>query len=162
MRLNRMYTEPSCTPTRVAFMTGRQPHRNGMGDTAVDIAGFGLAGKEVTLAEILSESGYNTVHIGKWHMGDIKEAWPNQQGFDFAAFPIHQQGQLTIFNDDAADEEVSIGIGANNYEDKFTMDHTFRPDASAMATVVEGYKNKNVKEVHMKPGERWNQKKYDE
>ena len=69
MRFARMYTEPSCTPTRVAFMTGRQPHRNGMGDTAVDISGFGLAGKEVTLAEVLSEVGYNTVHIGKWHMG---------------------------------------------------------------------------------------------
>ncbi|MGB1130458.1 MAG: sulfatase-like hydrolase/transferase, partial [Haloferula sp.] len=42
VRLNRMYTEPSCTPTRCAFMTGRQPHRYNMGDTAVDIAGFGL------------------------------------------------------------------------------------------------------------------------
>jgi arylsulfatase len=39
MRFTRMYTEPSCTPTRVAFITGRQPHRNGMGETAVDIAG---------------------------------------------------------------------------------------------------------------------------
>ena len=52
MRFARMYTEPSCTPTRVAFTTGRLPVRNGMGDTAVDIAGFGLADKEVTLAEI--------------------------------------------------------------------------------------------------------------
>ena len=59
-RMVRMYTEPSCTPTRVAFMTGRQPYRMGMGDTAVDIAGFGLPGKEVTLAEVLSEAGYNT------------------------------------------------------------------------------------------------------
>ena len=162
MRFARMYTEPSCTPTRVAFMTGRQPFRNGMGDTAVDISGFGLAGKEVTLAEILSDSGYNTVHIGKWHMGDIMESWPNHQGFDFASFPIHQQGQLTIFNDDAANEEVSIGIGKNNYDDRFTLDNWFRPDASHMATVVEGKRGEKVREVHMKPGERWNQKKYNE
>jgi len=162
MRFARMYTEPSCTPTRVAFMTGRQPHRNGMGDTAVDISGFGLADKEVTLAEVLSDAGYNTVHIGKWHIGDIMEAWPNHQGFDSASFPIPQQGQLTLFNDDAADEEVSYGIGKNNYDDKFTLDHWFRPDASHMATVVEGKRGEKVREVHMQPGERWNQKKYDE
>jgi arylsulfatase len=162
MRFARMYTEPSCTPTRVAFMTGRQPYRNGMGDTAVDIAGFGLAGKEVTLAEVLSGAGYNTVHIGKWHMGDIMESWPNQQGFDFAAFPIHQQGQLTIFHDDAADEEVAIGIGKNNYDDRFTIDNWLRPDASAMVTGVEGKRGERVREVHMKPGERWNEAKYHE
>ena len=162
MRLARTYTEPSCTPTRVAFMTGRQPYRNGMGNTAVDISGFGLADKEVTIAEVLSEAGYNTAHIGKWHMGDIKEAWPTFQGFDFAAFPIHQQGQLTIFNDDAADEEVSIGIGDNNYDDRFTMDEWLRTDASSMVTGVEGERGKPVREVHMKPGERWTEAKYHE
>lgn len=162
MRFSRMYTEPSCTPTRVAFLTGRQPQRNGMADTTVDIAGFGMADKEVTLAEVLSGVGYNTVHIGKWHIGDIMESWPNHQGFDFASFPIHQQGQLTIFNDDAANEEVTIGIGKNNYDDKFTLDNWFRPDASHMATVVEGKRGETVREVHMQPGERWNQKKYNE
>jgi arylsulfatase len=162
MRLARMYTEPSCTPTRVAFMTGRQPYRNGMGNTSVDISGFGLAGKEVTLAEILSEVGYNTVHIGKWHMGDIMEAWPNHQGFDYAAFPIHQQGQLTIFHDDAADEEVSVGIGDNNYDDRYTLDRWLRTDASAMATGVEGRRGEPVREVHMEPGERWTEAKYHE
>ena len=162
MRMARMYTEPSCTPTRVAFMTGRQPHRNGMGNTAVDISGFGLAGKEVTLAEVLSENGYNTAHIGKWHMGDIKEAWPNFQGFDYAAFPIHQQGQLTIYHDDAANEEVSIGIGDNNYDDRYTMDRWLRTDASAMALGVEGVRNKPVREVGIESGERWTEKKYME
>ena len=162
MRFARMYTEPSCTPTRVAFMTGRQPYRYGMGDTAVDISGFGLPGKEITLAEILSESGYNTVHIGKWHMGDIMESWPNHQGFDFAAFPIHQQGQLTIFNDDAANEEISIGIGKNNYDDRFTLDNFHRPDPAAMVTGVEGKRGEKVREVHMKPGERWTEAKYHE
>jgi len=162
MRFARMYTEPSCTPTRVAFMTGRHPFRNGMADTAVDISGFGLAAKEVTLAEVLSDVGYNTAHIGKWHIGDIMESWPNHQGFDYAAFPIHQQGQLTIFNDDAANEEVTIGIGENNYDSRFTKDRWFRPDASHMAVTVEGKRNEKVREVHMQPGERWNQKKYEE
>jgi arylsulfatase len=162
MRLSRMYTEPSCTPTRVAFMTGRQPYRFGMGNTAVDISGFGLADKEVTLAEILSEAGYNTVHIGKWHMGDIEEAWPTRQGFDYAAFPIHQQGQLTIFHDDAADEEVSVGIGDNNYDDRYTLDGWLRTDASAMVTGVEGVRDQPVREVGMKAGERWTEAKYHE
>lgn len=162
MRFARMYTEPSCTPTRVAFMTGRQPHRNGMGDTAVDISGFGLAEKEVTIAEVLSNAGYNTSHVGKWHMGDIEEAWPHNQGFDYAAFPIHQQGQLTIFHDDAADEEVSVGIGKNNYDDRFTIDEWFRPDASSMVTGLEARRGEKPREVHMKAGERWTEKKYHE
>jgi len=133
-----------------------------MGDTAVDISGFGLAEKEVTLAEVLSEAGYNTVHIGKWHMGDIEEAWPINQGFDFAAFPIHQQGQLTIFHGDAANEGVSVGIGENNYDSMFTKDRWFRPDASAMVTGLEGKKGEKPREVHMEPGEVWSQQKYDE
>jgi arylsulfatase len=143
-------------------MTGRQPYRFGMGNTAVDISGFGLADKEVTLAEILSEAGYNTVHIGKWHMGDIEEAWPTRQGFDYAAFPIHQQGQLTIFHDDAADEEVSVGIGDNNYDDRYTLDGWLRTDASAMVTGVEGVRDQPVREVGMKAGERWTEAKYHE
>ena len=162
MRFARMYTEPSCTPTRAAFMTGRLAVRVGMADTTVDIDGSGLAGKEVTLAELLTDAGYNTVHIGKWHLGDIMESWPNHQGFDFAAFPIHQQGQLTVFNDDAAAEGIAVGIGKDQYDDRFTLDQWFRPDPAHMATVVEGKRGEKVREVHMQEGERWTQKKYDE
>jgi len=93
---------------------------------------------------------------------DLMEAWPTHQGFDYAAFPIHQQGQLTIYNDDAADEEVSIGIGANNYDDHYTIDGWLRTDASSMVTGVEGARDKNINEVHMKAGERWNEAKYHE
>jgi arylsulfatase A-like enzyme len=102
------------------------------------------------------------VHIGKWYMGDIEESWPHNQGFDYAAFPIHQQGQLTIYHDDAADEETSYSIGENNYDSKFTKDRWFRPDASHMVTGVEAVKGGKPKEVHMKAGERWNEKKYKE
>ncbi len=42
----------------------------------------GLPGSEVTIAEVLQEVGYHTVHIGKWHLGLGPEYGPNAQGFD--------------------------------------------------------------------------------
>lgn len=160
LRMSRMYTEPSCTPTRVAFSTGRLPVRMGMGDTTVDIAGFGLPGGEVTLAELLKEEGYNTAHVGKWHMGDIAESWAMNQGFDWAGHPIHQQGQLTIYSDSAVKEQVSVGI--KDFDDRFVLDDFFRPDPSAMVLGIEGEAGGPIREVHMAPGERWDAKKYDE
>ncbi|MBG6205968.1 arylsulfatase [Labrenzia sp. EL_126] len=160
MRMVRMYTEPSCTPTRVAQMTGRLPVRMGMGDTSVDISGFGLPGNEVTLAEVLSEGGYSTSHVGKWHMGDIPESWAMNQGFDYAQHAVHQQGQLTIFHDDAIREQVSVGIA--DFDPAYTLDDLFRPDASAMATVIEGKPGEPVREIRMSAGERWTAAKYDE
>ncbi|WP_412555287.1 sulfatase-like hydrolase/transferase [Shimia sp. MIT1388] len=160
LRMVRMYTEPSCTPTRVAQMTGRLPVRMGMGDTAVDIAGFGLPGSEVILPEVLKQAGYATSHVGKWHMGDVAESWAMNQGFDYAQMAVHQQGQLTIFNDDAIKEQVSVAI--QDYDDKYTIDGYFRPDASTMMTVIEGEAGGPINEIRMAPGERWNAQKYDE
>ncbi len=160
MRMVRMYTEPSCTPTRVAQMTGRLPVRTGMGDTTVDIAGFGLPESEVTLAEVLKKGGYATSHVGKWHMGDIPVSWAMNQGFDYAQHAIHQQGQLTIFHDDAIREQVSVGIA--DFDPKYTLDDWFRPDASAMATVIEGEAGGPIREIRMGAGERWTAAKYDE
>ncbi|WP_425046205.1 sulfatase-like hydrolase/transferase [Primorskyibacter sp. S87] len=160
MRMVRMYTEPSCTPTRVAQSTGRLPVRTGMGDTSVDISGFGLPGSEVTLAEVLKQAGYNTSHVGKWHMGDVAEAFATNQGFDYAQHAIHQQGQLTIFNEDAIREQVSVGI--SDFDPAYTLDDLFRPDSSAMMTVVEGEAGGPIREIRMEPGERWTAAKYDE
>jgi arylsulfatase A-like enzyme len=160
MRMVRMYTEPSCTPTRVAFTTGRLPVRMGMGDTTVDISGFGLPGNEKTLAEVLKDEGYNTSHVGKWHMGDIAESWAMNQGFDFAAHPIHQQGQLTIYHDDAIREQVSVGI--KDFDQRYVLDEFFRPDSSAMVLGIEGVAGGPIREVEIEPGERWNSSKYDE
>ena len=66
MSLQRMYTEPSCTPTRVSMMTGRLPIRTGMTEAKATIAGDGLSGEEVTLAEVLQAAGYYTSHMRKF------------------------------------------------------------------------------------------------
>ena len=42
----------------------------------------GLPGEEVTIAELLKQAGYHTVHIGKWHLGRSEESRPTSQGFD--------------------------------------------------------------------------------
>ena len=43
---------------------------------------MGLPGAEVTIAELLQENDYHTVHIGKWHLGRNEESRPTAQGFD--------------------------------------------------------------------------------
>ena len=58
MSFSRMYSEPSCTPTRAAFLTGRLPIRSHMLEPKiVPPEGTGLNADEVTIAEVLSESG---------------------------------------------------------------------------------------------------------
>ena len=42
----------------------------------------GLPGSEITVAELLQQTGYRTAHIGKWHLGRSLESRPTAQGFD--------------------------------------------------------------------------------
>ena len=156
----RMYTEPSCTPTRTAMMTGRHPIRTGLKEVKVALVGEGLPASEKTIAEVLSEAGYNTVHIGKWHMGDIEEAYPHNQGFDFAAFPLHQQVQLAWMTEDGDHANSLMGYMNSSYTDKFALDNKFKP--FGLVTGVEAYKGKEAVEVGMKAGEKWTQAKYNE
>jgi len=75
INFTRMYSEPSCTPTRAAFLTGRHPVRSGMAVVGMPHEFSGLSAEEVTIAEVLSEAGYATAHFGKGHLGDIEESY---------------------------------------------------------------------------------------
>ncbi|MGH2967337.1 MAG: sulfatase-like hydrolase/transferase, partial [Solirubrobacterales bacterium] len=48
----RMYTEPSCTPSRAAVITGRHPIRNGMYNVSFPYEYGGMSDREVTTAEV--------------------------------------------------------------------------------------------------------------
>jgi len=82
MRFNMAYAEPSCTPTRIAIMTGRHPVRTGLNAVLWPGQKEGLSPEEVTIAEILSDAGYHTAMWGKWHLGEEPEHSPENQGFD--------------------------------------------------------------------------------
>lgn len=161
MTLMRMYSEPSCTPTRVAMMTGRYPVRTGLTEAKATIAGDGLAAEEITLAEVLREAGYYTSHVGKWHMGDIEQAYANNQGFMHAEFPIHQQGQLAIMSPEAVDADVIRGSDPSSQLQTYTLDKTFVTNPSHMVTGVE-VRDGKLYEVDLKAGEAWTQTKYRE
>ncbi len=79
--LTSCYSEPSCTPSRASIMTGRLPMRHGLLRPPMYGQPGGLDG-EVTLAALLSEAGYVTQAVGKWHMGENVESQPQQVGFD--------------------------------------------------------------------------------
>jgi len=122
INFTRMYTEPACTPTRVAMLTGRHPVRNGMGVVGMPHEFSGLAGNEVTLAEVLSEAGYATAHYGKGHLGDIEESYLHNQGFDEALFtPMNQI--TSLYNPQGNAANAVLGLHPEQYPpDPYKLD----------------------------------------
>lgn len=73
----RLYTDATCSPTRVGLLTGLDPARLGFRPVQ-----RGFSQDVLTLPKVLSAAGYHTYHIGKWHVGNaIPELSPKQAGF---------------------------------------------------------------------------------
>ena len=105
----------NCSPTRASIMTGKYPARlgitdwirpsvwrDGSEDENMYVSDPGkklscphyplkLDTTEITIAELLQNEGYTTMHIGKWHLGGPGYL-PEDQGFDynFAGFDFGQ------------------------------------------------------------------------
>ncbi len=95
LQYTNFHVTPMCSPTRACLLTGRNSHAVGMGAIAEWSCGFpGYEGqishRAATLAEILRDSGYNTMAVGKWHLTPLEamnaagpmDQWPTGRGFE--------------------------------------------------------------------------------
>jgi arylsulfatase len=121
----RMYTEVGCTPSRAACATGRHAIRNAMYNIGMLRESHGLHGDEVTIAEVLSKVGYATAFYGKWHLGDIEESYPHNQGFDEAFFTGYNQ-IVSLWTPKAEAANATMGLFEGMLpKDPYRLDDTF-------------------------------------
>jgi arylsulfatase A-like enzyme len=84
---NSYANQTVCTPTRVAFYTGRYPARVSVGlyeplPNASQVGdSVGLSPDHPTIASLLTANGYETALVGKWHCGYLPSYSPLKIGF---------------------------------------------------------------------------------
>ena len=97
---NAYASSPVCSPTRASILTGKYPANVGItnwigGHTKgilIDASYINyLPQTEKSLAKALKEGGYNTWHIGKWHLGG-RPYHPEDHGFDINIGGCHWGG----------------------------------------------------------------------
>ncbi|MEM1204068.1 MAG: sulfatase-like hydrolase/transferase [Acidobacteriota bacterium] len=94
LRFTQYYAmAPVCSPTRVSILSGLYPQRFGIREALAigrpwshrRVSHRGLPGPAAVLPTLLRNAGYDTVHVGKWHIGDsrVNDAFgPAAAGFD--------------------------------------------------------------------------------
>lgn len=147
MIFTRMYTEPSCTPTRVATLTGRHPIRSGLTQVVFPVHAIGMPQEEVTIAEVLKKQNYNTAFFGKYHVGDIDGSYPHQNGFDECLFTIYNQFGSQFFNKDGEDIGATFAFTENQQDKMYTLDKKFR-NPSTVPWAAEGKAGEKAKQFN--------------
>lgn len=153
IRFTQFYNTSRCCPTRASLLTGLYQHQTGVGHMTTegpndfDYGSDGYRGHInrncVTLADVLSATGYHTYLSGKWHLGHDMDDRPLQRGFEkyygslsgaFSYFkpqgdrrlmegndPLPEPDPETYYTTDAFADRAVQWIGEQKDEDPFFL-----------------------------------------
>jgi arylsulfatase A len=87
IRFTQFYAPASsCSPTRSAMLTGRNPFRLGVYTYIPQNSAMHLKRRERTIGSLLRDAGYDTCFVGKWacngSLTDPAQPQPHEHGFD--------------------------------------------------------------------------------
>lgn len=133
---NNYYTQPMSSPSRASMLTGCESNLVGMGiisdiDFGANVPNIHgrIYDEHGTMADSLSQKGYETFAVGKWHLGPFpsftstsnNEHWPSDLGFtENYCFVGAQANQLEPGAMMVGDEFAEVDFSANDYH--FTTD----------------------------------------
>lgn len=76
-----------CSPSRSSLLTGRTPFRNGVFTWIPEKSPIHLRTSEIALPKLLQEAGYQTCHVGKWHLNGMfnapQQPQPSDHGYEW-------------------------------------------------------------------------------
>ena len=152
-----------CSPTRASIQTGRYPSRIGVtdwirarfqvkdgdltapapfeenGDKILRTPSnpYWMEQNEITIAELLKQSGYYTCHIGKWHLGP-DDYYPEKQGYDLNIAGCDMGQPVNYFDPYVND----AGVGFPNLKPRQEGEYLVDRLADELKNVIEQQKDK--------------------
>ena len=116
MQLDRFYVNPTCSPTRASFLTGKPASRMGIVAPISNKSELTLPDSIVTLPQLLKKNNYETALFGKWHLGLQPANGPEKYGFDYSYGFLH--GQIDQYTHNYKNGDKSWHRNGNFIEEK--------------------------------------------